>query len=190
MTEHNSKTTNQKLTFLFCLVCLLTLILRWWYLKFSDMVLGKEIESEQSKVIQENAHLASFSDNFGFDKLQYVQDLEKNNVMMPWSDHIDKIMAILADLIAVDNSDTFNISFTDFQISLENIRLKWHVTSLRLLYKWAGNATTQESAKPALIEKFEALDFLDNIAIKTYEKSSDSLGYEFVLTANVVNNAK
>ena len=30
----------------------------------------------------------------GYDKLQYIQDLEANNLMMPWSDHIDAIMAI------------------------------------------------------------------------------------------------
>jgi hypothetical protein len=43
--------------------------------------------------------------------------------MMPWSDHIRAIMAIFDDLLAVDNSDTFNIAFSDFEISLESIRL-------------------------------------------------------------------
>jgi len=190
MEKHTQQITNYKQIFLVLLVILIAIIGRRGYLKCSGMILGKEIKSIESEIKNADAKLTSFSEDPGFDKLQYVQDLEANNKMMPWSDHIDKIMEIFADLLAVDNSDTFNISFTDFQISLESIRLRWYVTSLRLLYKWAWNNTIQESAKPALIEKFEALDFLDNIAIKTYEKSSDNFGYEFVLTANVINNAK
>jgi hypothetical protein len=43
--------------------------------------------------------------------------------MMPWSHHVRAIMAIFDDLLAVDNSDTFNIEFSNFEISLEHIRL-------------------------------------------------------------------
>jgi hypothetical protein len=87
----------------------------------------------------------------------------------------------------VDDSDTANIAFSDFEISLESIRLNWYVTNLRILYQWSKNA---DKDKPGLIAKFEELDFLDNISIKTYEKSSDDVGYEFTLTANVINNGK
>jgi hypothetical protein len=66
---------------------------------------------------------------------------------------------------------------------LESIRLHGYVTNLRLLYQWINSQS-------GLISRFEALDFLDNISIKTYEKSADNLGYEFVLTANVINNGK
>jgi hypothetical protein len=86
-------------------------------------------------------------------------------------------------LLDVDKSDTFNIAFSNFEISLENIRLDWYVTNLRLLYRWANS-------KKWLIEKFEELDFLDNISIKTYEKNDWDLWYNFTLTANVINNGK
>ena len=109
--------------------------------------------------------------------------MEASNHMMPWSDHVNAIMAIFDELLAVDRSDTFNITFSDFEITLTNIRLHGYVTNLRILYQWANWQT-------GLITKFEELDFLDNISIKTYEKSSDNLGYEFVLTANVINNGK
>jgi hypothetical protein len=67
---------------------------------------------------------------------------------------------------------------------LESIRLNWYVTNLRILYQWSSNW------KLWLIQRFEELDFLDNIAIKTYEKSDDDFGYNFTLTANVINNGK
>jgi hypothetical protein len=52
-----------------------------------------------------------------------------------------------------------------------------------LLYEWANS-------KNGLITRFEELDFLDNISIKTYEKAEWELWYDFTLTANVINNGK
>ena len=142
-----------------------------------------DISNVQKDISEKNTELKGFSDEPGYDKLQYVQDMESKNSMMPWSDHISAIMEIFGDLLAVDKSDTFNIAFSNFEISLENVKLDGYVTNLRLLYQWANSNT-------GLISRFEELDFLDNISIKTYEKSSDNLGYEFVLTANVINNGK
>jgi hypothetical protein len=115
--------------------------------------------------------------------LKYIQDMESKNLMMPWSDHIDAIMAIFWDLLDVDKSDTLNISFSNFEISLEKIKLDGHVVNLNVLYRWANSNT-------GLIARFEELDFLDNISIKTYEKSEWKLWYDFTLTANVINNGK
>ena len=142
-----------------------------------------DIDNVQKKIANKEAELNSFSDKPGYDKLQYVQDMEANNKMMPWSDHINAIMEIFEDLLDVDKSDTFNIAFSNFEISLENISLDGYVTNLRLLYQWAN-------WNPGLITRFEELDFLDNISIKTYEKSEWDLWYNFTLTANVINNGK
>lgn len=103
--------------------------------------------------------------------------------MMPRSDHISAIMEIFWDLLDVDKSDTKNIDFSNFEISLNKIKLDWYVTNLRLLYEWLNS-------QPGLIAKFEELDFLDNISIKTYEKSEWEFWYNFTLTANVINNGK
>ena len=183
MSTQKQKTTNYKQIFWLVLLVFLGLLARWGYLKFSEITLKKSIASVQEKVQQEQARLASFSDNPWFDKLQYVKEMEANNNMMPWSDHVNAIMSIFDELLAVDRSDTFNIAFSDFEITLTSIRLHGYVTNLRILYQWAN-------WQAGLITKFEELDFLDNISIKTYEKSSDNLGYEFVLTANVINNGK
>ena len=183
MATKKQQTTNYKQLFWIVLIIFLGLLGWWIYLKVSDVILEKNIVSVQNKIQQEQIHLESFSDKPWFDKLQYVKDLEENNYMMPRSDHVNAIMAIFDELLAVDKSDTFNIEFSDFEISLESIRLHGYVTNLRLLYQWINSQS-------GLISKFEALDFLDNISIKTYEKSADNLGYEFVLTANVINNGK
>lgn len=147
------------------------------------MYMEYDISLVQKKIVKKEAELKSFSEKPGYDKLQYVQEMEANNMMMPWSDHINAIMEIFGDLLDVDKSDTFNITFSNFEISLEKIKLDWYVTNLRLLYQWANS-------KKGLINRFEELDFLDNISIKTYEKDDWDLWYNFTLTANVINNGK
>jgi hypothetical protein len=93
------------------------------------------ISNLQEEIDVKKAELASFSDKPGYNKLQYIQEMEKTNLMMPWSDHINAIMAIFGDLLDVDRSDTFNIAFSNFEISLEEIRLDGYVTNLRILYQ-------------------------------------------------------
>ena len=183
MATNKQQTTNYKLYFWCLFVIFLALLWRWGYLKLSDIVLEYDIDRIQKKITKKDAELKSFSDMAGYDKLKYVQDLEENASMMPWSDHINAIMAIFGDLLDVDKSDTFNIEFSNFEISLERIKLDGHVVNLSVLYRWANSNT-------GLINKFEELDFLDNISIKTYKKSDWKRWYDFTLTANVINNGK
>jgi hypothetical protein len=94
-----------------------------------------DISLVQKKIAKKDAELKSFSEKPGYDKLQYIQEMEANNSMMPWSDHINAIMEIFGDLLDVDKSDTFNIAFSNFEISLEKVKLDGYVTNLRLLYQ-------------------------------------------------------
>jgi hypothetical protein len=61
--------------------------------------------------------------------------MESKNKMLPWSDHVKAIMSIFDELLDVDRSDTFNITFSDFEISLDSIKLNGYVTNLRVLYQ-------------------------------------------------------
>ena len=183
MATRQQKTTNYKQIFWCVLLVFLVSLWRWWYLKISNVYMKYDIDIVQKKIVKKEAELKSFSEKPGYDKLQYIKNLEANNNMMPWSDHINAIMAIFKDLLDVDKSDTFNIEFSNFEISLEKIKLDWHVVNLSILYRWANSNT-------GLITRFEELDFLDNISIKTYKKSEWRLWYDFTLTANVINNGK
>ena len=183
MATNKQQTTNYKQFFWCVLVIFLALLWRWGYLKLSNTYLRYDISRVQWKIEEKETELRDFSKKPGYDKLQYVQEMEAKNLMMPRSDHINAIMTIFGDLLDVDKSDTFNIAFSNFEISLENIRLDGYVTNLRLLYQWVNS-------KKWLIEQFEELNFLDNISIRTYEKDEWDLWYKFTLTANVINNGK
>jgi hypothetical protein len=41
----------------------------------------------------------------------------------------------------------------------------------------------------SLIDRFSALDFVQNIRIQTYDRIAESTYYQFVLEANVINDA-
>ncbi len=187
MATRTQQTENHRLLFYFVFLVFLWLLGRCSYLFVSNIYKEKEIDSLKDKIQKKQVELDKFSDNPWFDKLQYVQNLEENNLMMPWSDHVNAIMKIFAELLAVDKSDTSNISFSNFEISLESIRLDGHVNNLRILYQWSRS---EETNKPGLIAEFEELDLLDNISIRTYEKTEWELWYDFTLTANVINNGK
>ena len=118
MATNKQQTTNYKLYFLCFFVIFLALLWRWGYLKVSDMYMEYDISLVQKKKAKKDAELKSFSEKPGYDKLQYIQEMEANNSMMPWSDHINAIMEIFGDLLDVDKSDTFNIAFSNFEISL------------------------------------------------------------------------
>jgi hypothetical protein len=82
----------------------------------------------------------------------------------------------------LDSSSSDTIVLSDFKVSLEEISLKWTVSSLRALYY---NSPTGKFK--ALLDRFEELDFIRNMTIKSYEKVWDKY-FEFVLNAKVVND--
>lgn len=183
MATRNQKSTNYRQITRIAFLIALGLIVRLAYYKVNEILVERKQQDLSEKINQAQTYLDSFSREKWFDKLQYVKELESNNKMMPRSDHVNAIMQIFDEILAVDNSDTLNIYFSDFEISLENIRLNGHVSSLRILYQWT-------ESKPALIQKFEELDFLEDISIKVYEKTENDFWYDFTLTANVINNGK
>lgn len=138
---------------------------------------------EHRKIQTLQQEISAFSAIPGFDKLQLVENMENANYQMPRSDHIQAVMEIFDAILGVDSAESQNIVLSDFKISLEEISVNGYVSNLRILYN-----SPDPSKKTALIERFEQLDFLENISIKTYQKSTDNLGYDFVLTAKVVNH--
>ncbi len=135
------------------------------------------LREDASQLQQQNANF--FLDP-KFEKFSLVKNLEANNPQMPWSEHIEKVSEII-DGVKELSAWSDNIKLEEFQISLENLSLKGSVSNLRILYH-------MPYGRLSLIERFESLDFLKDIAIQTYDKKTWDLGFSFVLTAKVENN--
>lgn len=170
---------NSKKRFLIALIAVIGAIGYYAYLFINTTITQRLVISEQKKVERMKNELAQYSAIPGFDKISFVKVLEEDNYQMPWSDHIDAVTKIFDEVLQVDGDNSYNIILSDFEISLDAIKVHGYVTNLRLLYY-------APEGKNSLIEAFKQLEFLDEISIKTYEKA-DSFGYNFVLSAKVIN---
>ena len=146
--------------------------------------MDQKITDQRVVLDDQTKQLESYKLLTGYNKLQAVKILEEKQVTMPWSDHITKVIAMLEDLKKVDTSTTDTIALSDFNVSLDKITLKGQVSNLLLLYY--SNAA---KGIKSLIDRFSSLDFVKNIRIQTYDRVGDNNYYEFVLEANVINDA-
>lgn len=117
-----------------------------------------------------------------------VEQVQLASNQLPWSLYIEKILDILEKIKAVDNDSAGNIFLSDFSVDLEKLSLNGFVGSLSTLY-YNSNKT---GGFISLLDRFEQLDFLKDIAIKTYEyrEENKSRGFKFTLHANIQNDVR
>jgi hypothetical protein len=164
------------------------LVLAWYiYFQVSTYVTNQKVKNNQIILNKQNSDLEKYKQSTWYNKLYLIRELEKSSQSMPRSEHIPKIISILEDLKSIDPSWTWSndsIILSDFKVNLNEISLKWRVSNLKLLY-----FTSPTWKFKALIDRFEDLDFIEDMQIKTYDKISDKY-FEFVLNAKIKNNGK
>lgn len=173
-----------KIYFQILLVVLGLSLVAFAYLKVDMFLMNQQITDKRVTLEDQTKELESYKLLTGYNKLQAVKILEAKQTTMPWSDHITKVIQMLEDLKQVDTSTTDTIVLSDFNVSLDKITLKGQVSNLALLYY--SDAT---KGVRSLIDRFSSLDFVKNIRIQTYDRVGDNNYYEFVLEANVINDA-
>ena len=167
----------------FRLLLLLLFLLIFAFVGIKIVTMRKKVDlSKTNKQIEEKqALLDEHESSPGYMKYMAIKDLEEKNQNMYRFERIEKISEIFDDLRNVYESGDGDIQLSDFVISLEELSLKWTVSSLKDLYY------TNASWKiKALLDRFESLDFIEKMTIKEYEKVDD--WFEFVLHANVIEN--
>ena len=173
-----------KIYFQGLLVVLGLSLVAFGYLKVDMFLMNQKISDKRVTLEDQTKQLESYKLLTGYNKLQAVKILEEKQVTMPWSDHIAKMIAMLEDMKQIDTSTTDTIVLSDFNVSMDKITLKGQVSNLLLLY-YSSSAKGVKS----LIDRFSSLDFIKNIRIQTYDRVGDNNYYEFVLEANVINDA-
>jgi hypothetical protein len=176
--------SRRKIYFQVLLVILGVSLVAFGYLKVDMFLVNQNIADKRTVVEDQTKQLESYKLLTGYNKLQAVKILEEKQTSMPWADHITKVIQMLEDLKQVDTSTTDTILLSDFNVSLDKITLKGQVSNLLLLYY----SNTAKGVK-SLIDRFSSLDFVKNIRIQTYDRVGDNNYYEFVLEANVINDA-
>lgn len=165
------------------LVFILILSLLWLvFLKVSIFLFQKQINQNKESLNQQEQQLSDHQGATSYDKFLLVSDLEQKVTDMPWFEHIPKILQIFQDLKNLDPASSDVITLSDFNVSLDEINLKGSVSTLKALYY---NSPTGNFK--ALLERFQELDFIKDITIRSYDRVSDKY-FEFVLNAKVKGN--
>lgn len=179
--EKHFKSRGEKI-FRFFVFILIWLLLWLGFLKVSIFLFQRQISSERNSLNQQEKQLSDHESATNYDKFLLVSDLEQKVTEMPWFEHIPKILQIFQDLKNLDPASSDVITLSDFNVSLDEINLKGSVSTLKALYY---NSPTGNFK--ALLERFEELDFIKDITIRSYDRSSDTY-FEFVLNAKVISN--
>ncbi len=162
------------------------LVIVWFiFFKLSIYITNQKILNNQIILNKQNIELEKYKQSTWYNKIYLIRELEKSSQTMPRSEHIPKIISILEELKSVDSSwtgENDSIILSDFRVNLNEISLKWRVSNLKLLY---FNSPWWKFK--ALIDRFQDLDFIEDMKIKTYDKIWERY-FEFILNAKIKNN--
>jgi hypothetical protein len=144
---------------------------------------NQKITDQKIILDQQNQQLAGYETLSGYIKLSAVRELETETDTMPWAERINKVIEMLNELQNLTSNQSETISLSDFKVTLDSISLRGKVSSLLLLYY-----SNPEKNIVSLLDRFEQLDFIKDIKIKTYDKDVEKNVFGFVLDAKVTDN--
>lgn len=161
---------------------LVVVFLAFVVVKCLTLVKNAELKLINNKIANKEEQLKKDEASEWYKKFLAVKSLEDRDSNMSRYDRIEKISEILEDLRNLDDDEEgTTLELSDFYVSLEEISLRWVVSSLKDLYY-----TSASWKMRAVLDRFESLDFIDKMVIKQY--SNNGNWFEFSLFANVINN--
>lgn len=158
-------------------------LLVYLYFIWNIYLINNKIDKWNKVLVQQNIEIKKLKTWIWYEKFESIRKLENESKVMPWFDHINKIIDILNNLQSVDSSQSDSVILTDFNVSLDKISLRGKVSNLNTLYY-----SSPEKWIKSLIDKFEDLDFIENMSIKSYERVDDGY-FWFVLEAKIIKDA-
>lgn len=106
-----------------------------------------------------------------YDIARYINNKEKTT---NWSDNINNLVRMYTELQSIARTTNNGIILSDFTIQQDSIQVRGQILELKYMY-----------IKNGIIDRFSALDFVDNITIPYYQKNGEY--FDFVLKADVID---
>ena len=154
---------------------LLLIIFIWWlgalgYFYGFSYLQEQTIAAKEQEIQNEQKKIENFYQNSGLKEFLAVKKLETTRNHLPRSDHIEKRRG--------------NILLSDFKINLQELSLNGIVGNLKALYLAPGGSGF------SVLDEFNQLEFLSDIAVRNYERNEDTRWFKFTLSAKVINDAR
>ncbi|MBP7008116.1 hypothetical protein KBB05_05425 [Patescibacteria group bacterium] len=135
------------------------------YAKLQDLQAIKQDKQRVSDKLRESDDLVRY------DIARYINNKEK---VTNRSDNINNLVRMYTELQNVARSTNNGIILTDFTIQQDSIQVRGQIKELKFMY-----------IKNGIIDRFSALNFVDNITIPYYQKNAEY--FDFVLRADVIS---
>lgn len=131
----------------------------------------KDLKAQRDEKQQISDKLRASDDLVRFDIARYINNKEKTT---NWSDNINNLIRMYTELQSISRTTNNGIILTDFTIQQGSIQVRGQIQELKYMY-----------IKNGIIDRFSALDFVDNITIPYYQKNGEY--FDFVLKADVLD---
>ncbi|HMY80825.1 MAG TPA: hypothetical protein PK048_03185 [Candidatus Absconditabacterales bacterium] len=115
--------------------------------------------------------LRASDDLMRYDVARYINNKEK---VTNRSDNINNLIRMYTELQNVARNTNNGIVLSDFTIQQDSIQVRGQIKELKYMY-----------IKNGIIDRFSALDFVNNITIPYYQKNQDY--FDFILKADVIS---
>lgn len=150
---------------------LLGSVVAYGFFSFQGEAYKQKTAREKEAIIKLDTDISAAQNNADYRKYmgaKVVYDLSKTQ--QGWWDRLARIITVFEDLQKLGWDA---VSFSDFSLDFSTLRLKWTVSDLKVVY-WSG----------WVVDKFNALEFINDITITDYKKTD--YGYAFSLVAQIV----
>ncbi len=182
-----SKQSKQRKRWYLLSLFLLILLLGWVGYNYSSAFFKEREEAVlQHQIAQKQQEIENYQTTTWIDHLLSIDQMISERNSLPRNEYIEKILEILNKIKAVDDQESKNIFLSDFKVDLEKLSLNGFVGNLSTLYY----NSDKSDGFVSLLDRFEQLDFLKEIEIKTYQyqKEKELRGFNFTLHANIEKN--
>lgn len=131
----------------------------------------KSLKEDRDTKQKMSDDLRATDDLVRYDIARYINNKEKTT---NWSDNINNLIRMYTELQSISRTTNNGIILTDFTIQQGSIQVRGQIQELKYMY-----------IKNGIIDRFSALDFVDNITIPYYQKNGEY--FDFVLKADVID---
>ena len=146
----------------------------------ANIWLENRIKTREEQLQQVEDIIAKIGSEKAFFSYKFAENLSSTKTTK-WSDQITALISVLRKIQSNNSVWANAIQLSDFSISPTELTLKGKVSNLILLYY-----SSEVNNYVNLIDRFAELPFIENIAIKNYNKVGNF--YEFALDADINPN--
>lgn len=178
MSHTTYRSSRKTLAYVLALCAGVSLVAYGYFSGYSYWAKTERLTTKQEQIQATQEIIESKWSEKDFIKLALARHIQNTQEQIARSEHIQTLISIIQ---AIQDSSFIGsnvIRLSDLQVTSEQISLQGEVSNLILLYH-----SLPERGYTSLLDRFNELDFVQQVAIQEYERVGDLI--QFTLTADI-----